>query len=596
MESSAGMAERDAKKRRKLVKVRIGGVPEHFNYPIHMVKALGLDQKHGVDLEFLEQACGTGQMIANLKDGKVELIIALTEGIVADIAKGGSDVRILGTYVGSPLCWAISGAGEAGVGPDEVVGMKGKTFGISRYGSGSHLMAYVLAIERGWDPQKDVSFKVVGNFQKLRDSVNADETQAFMWETYTTKPFHDSGELSRLGDISTPWPCFMVAGLKSTVDLRLASIRGALSSIHEAATIFHELSSTMPAEIAQRYSLEPADAEAWYNGVRITAHRYVSEAALERALEALLEAGVLDKNVKTDPLSLIHTSVAEIRPMDIKKVRLYRGSRSLIRNLHTALERAGLHQGPVNPSKLAPFDQRHHYGGVEAVQEAMQLCGMTKGLKVINIGSGLGGPSRLMATELADAQVLAIELQHDLHSTAQTLTDRCNLGNRVTHLAGDFLEVGKFLAPGNHDAIVSWLTVLHFADRVACFSRCYNLLKPGGSMFIADLCAVGSLSVKERHDMRNEVYCHHLATSDVLVTELESVGFRVTERIDKTSAWRDIVNARCVSWDSSKNQLSRELGEEGYCELKRFYDMIRDMFLGGNVGGVVLVVTKPKGW
>ena len=153
--------------------IRIGGVPEHFNYPLHMVKKLGLDTKFGVNLIFAEQACGTGQMISNLKDKSVDLIVALTEGITADIAKG-SDVRILGTYVSSPLCWAISGAGPVSASqhtatPRNVADMKGKTFGISRYGSGSQLMAYVLANERGWDPQHDVQFKVIGKFQHLRD-------------------------------------------------------------------------------------------------------------------------------------------------------------------------------------------------------------------------------------------------------------------------------------------------------------------------------------------------------------------------------------------------------------------------------------------
>jgi sulfonate transport system substrate-binding protein len=151
-----------------LPSIRIGGVPEHFNYPLHMVKHLGLDHKNGVNLIFAEQACGTGQMLTNLKSKSVDLIVALTEGITADIAKG-SDVRILGTYVASPLCWAISGAGKHGSEkvdkmtveeentiekPKNVAEMKGKTFGISRYGSGSQLMAYVLAIERGWNPQK----------------------------------------------------------------------------------------------------------------------------------------------------------------------------------------------------------------------------------------------------------------------------------------------------------------------------------------------------------------------------------------------------------------------------------------------------------
>jgi hypothetical protein len=58
-------------------------------------------------------------------------------------------------------------------------------------------MAFVLAQQRGWNPQTDVSFRVVGDFAKLRGAVNAGDADAFMWETFTTKPFHDSGEIKR---------------------------------------------------------------------------------------------------------------------------------------------------------------------------------------------------------------------------------------------------------------------------------------------------------------------------------------------------------------------------------------------------------------
>jgi len=49
--------------------------------------------------------------------------------------------------------------------------------------------------------------------------------------------------------------------------------------------LFHEAKDTMPLEIAENYALQLQDAQAWYSGVHITAHRYVSATALERALE-----------------------------------------------------------------------------------------------------------------------------------------------------------------------------------------------------------------------------------------------------------------------------------------------------------------------
>ena len=610
-----------SKRRKTLPVVRVGGVPEHFNYPLHMARDLGLDEKHGVRLEFVEVACGTGAMIANLKKGEVDLIVALTEGLVCDIAKGGSDLRILGTYVSTPLCWAVSGQGSGGGGsgastpaqapatasastsapaeerPSDISDLRGKTFGISRYGSGSHLMAYVLATQRGWNPQTDISFKVEGKFEQLRDSVNSGDTAAFMWETFTTKPFHDSGECSRLGDISTPWPCFMVAGMKPIVSSKLPAIRAALAAVREAAGIFHnEAAATMPQTIAERYALQPVDAKAWYSGVKIAAHRFVSEAALESALAALVSAGVLPAETSVLPASLLDDRVAQLQPSDIRKVRLYRSSSSLVRYLHTSLDKAGMSKGTLDVDRLAPLDQRHHYGGVAAVEEAMALCAMSSGSRVINVGSGLGGPSRFISAKTG-CDVLAVEMQHDLHSTAQALTDRCGLSSSVTHMAGDFMEVEKFLQRQSYSAIVSWLTVLHFSDRRALFRSSYELLQPGGVFYMADLCRCGNnLSVQERHLLREEVYCQSLSSVDELVAELEAAGFRISYRDVRSNAWATVTRERVVMWEAQRDDIIATSGEGLYEELRNFYSMIRDMMEGGRVGGVVLVARKPLGW
>ena len=174
-------------------------------------------------------------------------------------------------------------------------------------------MALVLAQRRGWDREFWPKFKVIGNFKNLRDSVNAGDTDAFMWETFTTKPFHDSGEVKRVGDITTPWPCFMVAALRSTIDANLDAIRSTLAAINEAARAFHAESDTMPAFIAKTYGLLPEDASAWYKGVDISAHRFISAAAIETALGALIEADVLDPSTTTTPACVIDNRVAKLQ-------------------------------------------------------------------------------------------------------------------------------------------------------------------------------------------------------------------------------------------------------------------------------------------
>ena len=230
------------------------------------------------------------------------------------------------------------------------------------------------------------------------------------------------------------------------------------------------------------------------------------------------------------------------------------------------------------------------------MEEAIALCGISSGSRVINIGSGLGGPARFIASK-SGSDVLAVELQHDLHSTAQGLTDRCGLSSSVTHMAGDFMEVEKFLQRHSYSAVVSWLTVLHFSDRRALFRSSYNLLQPGGVFFMADLCRCSNnLSVRERKLLREEVYCQSLSSVDELVTELEAFGFRVSYCDLRSAAWATLTRERVAKWEAQRDDIIAASGEGLYEELCNFYSMIRDMLDGGRVGGVVIVAKKPLGW
>lgn len=51
--------------------LRVGGVPEHFNYPWHLAQERGLFLKHGVIVHWVEQKEGTGQMIKSVRSYEI---------------------------------------------------------------------------------------------------------------------------------------------------------------------------------------------------------------------------------------------------------------------------------------------------------------------------------------------------------------------------------------------------------------------------------------------------------------------------------------------------------------------------------------------
>lgn len=166
-------------------------------------------------------------MIKKLLDGSVDVAAALTEGLVASIANGENGFKIFGTFVESPLCWAIS----AGVNNEKVTNvdsLRNGRIGISRFGSGSHIMPFVLADQRGWLNDKveqgngaspdapsqassPFTFEVLKDFKGLRDGVNSGKADAFLWEKFMTKPYHDNKEVQYIDEITPAWPAFLFA-------------------------------------------------------------------------------------------------------------------------------------------------------------------------------------------------------------------------------------------------------------------------------------------------------------------------------------------------------------------------------------------------
>lgn len=127
-------------------------------------------------------------MIKSLEASDLDLAIGLTEGWIAALGAGNSHFKLVGKYVSTPLCWAIS-AGAKQDKINSVSDLKGGKLGISRIGSGSYVMGFVLAEKQGWlkADEEPFEFKILNDFKRLRDGVNDGTADAFMWEIFTTK-------------------------------------------------------------------------------------------------------------------------------------------------------------------------------------------------------------------------------------------------------------------------------------------------------------------------------------------------------------------------------------------------------------------------
>ncbi len=276
--------------------VKIIGVPEHFNFPWHLAIEEGAFEERGIDLQWSDIPEGTGKMCQMLQDGETDLAIILTEGIVKSIVEG-NPVKIVQRYIESPLLWGIHVGAKSKY--NTIKELENTKVAISRYGSGSHLMAYVNAKNNGWDTNA-LEFEVINNLDGAVTALTNGAADYFMWEHFTTKPLVDNGTFRRLGDCPTPWPCFVIAA----TDNFISTQKSTLAHILEVINLFTEEFKSIPSidrNLSNAYEQQLEDIKEWLS-ITEWSQSQMDGKTLSGVQEQLKILGLIDKQVPKESI------------------------------------------------------------------------------------------------------------------------------------------------------------------------------------------------------------------------------------------------------------------------------------------------------
>ncbi len=278
-------------------KIKIGGVPEHFNLPIHLAQEMGWFKSAGIDLKWEDFPGGSGDMKEALRNNEVDACILLTEGIVTDVIKGNPS-KIISGFVKTSLTWGIHTSSQNSLNSDE--NFFDKKIAISRLGSGSHLMPIVNAMMKDKSIESQQLLEVKDIHGGIR-SLNSREADVFYWEKFTTTPYVESGELKRIGEFISPWPCFMIAATNQIIDTEPELLHNLLQVIYRGNTHFMSLHNASDL-VAERYKLDHKDANRWYHATEWYVNGWVSNKMLEGVIFSLKEAGIIDQKASSKGL------------------------------------------------------------------------------------------------------------------------------------------------------------------------------------------------------------------------------------------------------------------------------------------------------
>jgi len=201
-----------------------------------------------------------------------------------------------------------------------------------------------------------------------------------------------------------------------------------------------------------------------------------------------------------------------------------------------ALQKRGIDADQVTPDVLAPFDQ-FHTGGPPATKEMADALAPKPGDHVLDVGAGLGGPARMLAT-LKGCRVTGIDLAPHFVENAIFFTDMTRQADRV-----DFVQ-GSATALPFEDASFDGAWHLHMCmnvpDKTAMYAEIFRVLKPGARFVLHDPFRGDKGDVIYPVPWAETSATSFLWTPDELRGGLAAAGFKMVSEHDTTAeglAW-----------------------------------------------------------
>jgi ubiquinone/menaquinone biosynthesis C-methylase UbiE len=193
-----------------------------------------------------------------------------------------------------------------------------------------------------------------------------------------------------------------------------------------------------------------------------------------------------------------------------------------------ALQAAGKDVDHLTPDDLAPVDE-FHSGGRNATVRLAQLAHINGSDRVLDVGCGIGGPSRYLASTFG-CQVTGLDFTAEFIALAAMLAQRTRLADKVTYRQGDALDLP--FADASFDVVWSQNAAMNIADRDRLYGEMRRVLAPAGRLALQEIAAGPGGEPYYPAPWANDKSISFLSTPQATRAALERIGLRVV-------AWQD---------------------------------------------------------
>ncbi len=212
-----------------------------------------------------------------------------------------------------------------------------------------------------------------------------------------------------------------------------------------------------------------------------------------------------------------------------------------------ALKAAGKDIEHLTPDDLAPVDE-FHSGGRNATVRLTQLAQINGSDRVLDVGCGIGGPSRFLASKFG-CQVTGLDFTAEFVALAAMLAQRTRLADKVTYRQGDALDLP--FADASFDIVWSQNAAMNIADRDRLYGEMRRVLVPGGRLALQEIAAGPGGEPFYPAPWADDKSISFLSTPHATRAALERIGFRVIAWQDTTAEALEQQMARTKALESA---------------------------------------------
>ena len=208
------------------------------------------------------------------------------------------------------------------------------------------------------------------------------------------------------------------------------------------------------------------------------------------------------------------------------------GRGDLAAEILEALRAAGKDPNALTIEDLAPIDQLHARGR-EATLELARLTGITPRMRVLDVGGGLGGPARTLASEFGCA-VEVLDLTEEFCRTGEMLTARTGSSDLVSFRHGSALDMPYSNA--SFDLVWTQHSSMNIADKERLYAEIHRVLKPGGRLALHETLAGPVSPIHFPVPWARQPEISFLRPAEEVRTLLKDTGFEELAWIDETTS------------------------------------------------------------